>query len=128
MGAGPSQMTEHWLVRVSKAWKIVSDSVRERYRQSNKRRLFESLLGYSGSFAFSLFMIFSVAFPIPSVEGIGFNAAKPTLLHAFAALGALTIFPLYGRSLTMIIRSFDEIPIRYIKYIIRTRKSVRELQ
>ena len=121
-------MTEHWLVRVSKAWKIISDSVRENYRQSNKRRSIESLLGYSGSFAFSLFMIFSVAFPIPSVEGTGLDAAKPTLLHVFAALGALSVFPFYGRSLTIIIRSFDEIPIRYIKYIMRTRKNLRELK
>ena len=38
------------------------------------------------------------------------------------------LWQIYGRSLVVIIHVIDEIPIRYVKYLIRTRKNLRELK
>ena len=96
--------------------------------QSNKRRFIEGLLGYSASLAFALFLLTSVVLPIPVTTSQGFDAVKPIILHVLALATIPVLFSIYGKSITTIIHTFDEIPIRYIKYLIRTRKNLRDLK
>ena len=120
-------MTEHWLVRVSKAWKIISDSVRE-YYQSDKRRFIEGLVGNCSSLALTIFLLFWIVLPIPVPEAQGLDARKPLLLHVLALVGTVSVLLPYGHSIARLIHVIDEIPIRYIKYLIKTRKNLRDLK
>lgn len=123
----------HWMVKVDNALRFLKKAIIDFYQQ-DKRNFIEVVISTSLNFVFVILILNLVVFPFPTIKPFGLKEStfqrladiRPLILHAFAALGALSMI-VVNRLKPYVHYSFGVV-IRIRNYIKFVRDSQRKIQ